>query len=47
MTDEERIDWIEIDVDRFDDIRGILNNEDAETVREAIDILAERQKVVG
>lgn len=36
MTDEERLDWLEEDPDRLEDVRGYVNNEGG-TVRDAID----------
>lgn len=38
-TDTERLDWLDIDSDRLEDVRGRMND-DEETVREAIDFLA-------
>lgn len=44
MTDAERIDWLEEDPDRLEDVRGHYNNSDPQvTVREAIDQMAEIQ----
>lgn len=40
MTDTERLDWLEVDNTRLEDVRGRMNNED-ETIREAIDALAD------
>lgn len=40
MTDTERLDWLESDPDRLEDVRGWLNNEDS-SVRDAIDVLAD------
>lgn len=38
MTDTERLDWLDADNTRLEDVRGRMNNEN-ETVREAIDAL--------
>lgn len=40
MTDEERLDWLEQDVDRLEDLHGRVMNEET-TVREAIDWFAQ------
>lgn len=46
MTDMERLDWLDSDVDRLADVRGRMLNED-ETVREAIDALIAAKKAEG
>ncbi len=40
-TDKDRLDWLDYDSDRLEDVRGRVNNE-SETLREAIDWLMDR-----
>lgn len=40
MSDTERIDWLEQDSSRLEDVRGRVENENVD-IREAIDWLAE------
>lgn len=40
MTDSERLDWLEGDSMRLEDVRGWMDNEEHD-VRKAIDTLAE------
>lgn len=40
MTDTERLDWLDADNTRLEDVRGRMDNEN-ETIREAIDALAD------
>lgn len=39
MTDTERLNWLDEDVTRLEDVRGRMNNEN-EDIRDAIDRLA-------
>jgi len=43
MTDTERLDWLDEDNGRLEDVRGRMNNE-GEDLRTAIDALAEMQE---
>lgn len=38
VTDAERLDWLDADNERLEDVRGRMNDED-ENIREAIDAL--------
>lgn len=40
MSDSDRLDWLEADESRLEDVRGRVNNEGA-SIREAIDWLAQ------
>lgn len=40
MTDEERIDWLEADCSRLEDLRRLMEGDDDLDLREAIDVLA-------
>ncbi len=44
MTDSERLDWLQEDWDRLEDVRGLLSNEPFDTVRSAIDELRQRDR---
>lgn len=43
MTDEQRLNWLNEDTERLEDVRGYMVNEEVD-IREAIDRLAELQK---
>jgi len=44
MTDQERLDWLEADSDRLEDVRGRVNNEGV-SVRAAIDWFADYNRI--